>query len=316
MQRITTSRLILERPATRLAERIWRWEADDEIAFMSGSDEELPTPEDIAEALAAWTRPDRQDLHVFSILLKDSEDPIGYLQVANIDPQRQGCDLGILIGEKPYWGRGLGQEALRAAISYCFDDLALNRIGAEIYAINPRSIRLFEACGFRREGTVRDEVVKEIDGERRFVDGYRYSLLRREWSDPKSEMSSSSACASNEALVMDLWRYFNEKEWERSKQLFHEDFIAEWPQSRERFRGCDNFVGMNEAYPGSFEIVVKRISSMGPRVISEVQITPAAGQALFAISFFDVLDGKLHRAIEYWADCYEAQDWRSHWVEL
>lgn len=192
MQRIITSRLIIERPAIRLAARLWRWEADDEISFLSGSDEEFPTPEDIADALTAWTRPDRQDLHVFSISLKDSEEPIGYLQVANIDPQSRCCDLGILIGEKPYWGHGFGREALQAAIAYCFDELALNRIGAEIYAINPRSVRLFEACGFRREGTVRDEVVKEIDGERRFVDGYRYGLLRRDWRVLESETGASS----------------------------------------------------------------------------------------------------------------------------
>lgn len=119
----------------------------------------------------------------------------------------------------------------------------------------------------------------------------------------------------NEALVQDLWRYFHERKWEQSKQLLHEDFVAEWPQSRERFRGRDNFLAMNQAYPGTFEIVVKRLSSSGERVISEVQITPAEGTALFAISFFDVLDGKLHRATEYWADCYDAPAWRARWVE-
>lgn len=210
MQRIATSRLILKRPATRLAERLCGWETDEEIAFLSGSDEELPTPKDIADALAVWTGPDRQDLHVFSILLKDSEDPIGYLQVANIDRQSQCCDLGILIGEKSHWGHGFGREALLAAIAYCFDDLALNRIGAEIYAINPRSVRLFESCGFRREGTVRDDVIKTIDGERRFVDGYSDSLMCRDWSMPTSE-TDASAVATNESLVMDLWRYFNEQ---------------------------------------------------------------------------------------------------------
>lgn len=85
--------------------------------------------------------------------------------------------------------------------------------------------------------------------------------------------------------------------------------------SRTLFRGRYNFVAMNEAYPGTFEIVVKRISSTGERVISEVQITPAEGMALFVISFFDILDGKLHRATEYWADGYDAPAWRSHWVE-
>lgn len=183
MQRIVTHRMVLERPATRLADRLWTWQVDSELQFLSDDSDEPSTPEEVAAILAGWTRMDRQDLHVFTLLTLGDENPIGYVQVANIDPHNQSCDIGLLIGEKQHWGRGLGREALTAAIAYCFDDLGLNRIGAEIYAINARSVRLFEACGFRREGTARDRVVKVIDSTPCFVDGFLYSLLRRDWGE-------------------------------------------------------------------------------------------------------------------------------------
>jgi RimJ/RimL family protein N-acetyltransferase len=53
----------------------------------------------------------------------------------------------------------------------------LNRIGAQIYAFNARSIRLFEGLGFRCEGARRQYVFK--DGT--FKDEVLYSLLKENW---------------------------------------------------------------------------------------------------------------------------------------
>lgn len=181
MQQIATPRLILERPATRIASRLLAWQTDAELLFLSDDSEEMACAEDISEVLARWNRLDREDLLVFSIVTRGGEDPIGYVQVANIDRHNRSCDIGMLIGEKAYWGKGLGKEALQAIVRLCFEELGLNRIGGEIYSINPRSIRLFEACGFVREGVARERVLKTIDGEPRFVDAHYYGLLHREW---------------------------------------------------------------------------------------------------------------------------------------
>lgn len=102
---------------------------------------------------------------------------IGYCMVAFIDMHNRRCKIGLVIGEKAVWGQGYGREVLEALVRYCFDDLCMNRIGAEIYAHNERSIRLFEHYGFKREGSMRQNVLKND----RFEDEHIYGLLREEW---------------------------------------------------------------------------------------------------------------------------------------
>ena len=72
-------------------------------------------------------------------------------------------------------------SSLQAIIAYCFNELGMNRIGAEIYEFNTHSMRLFERNGFRLEGTKRQFIFK--DGS--FKDEYLYSLLREEWESEK-----------------------------------------------------------------------------------------------------------------------------------
>ena len=71
----------------------------------------------------------------------------------------------------------LPSETLQAVLAYCFHELGINRVGAEIYEFNARSIRLFERNGFQLDGTRREYLFK--DGV--FKDNRLYSLLREEW---------------------------------------------------------------------------------------------------------------------------------------
>jgi RimJ/RimL family protein N-acetyltransferase len=69
-----------------------------------------------------------------------------------IEPAQRRCRLGLIIGEKELWGRGYGHQAVAQAADHAFDVLHLDRITAEAYADNPRSVRLLEGVGFVREG--------------------------------------------------------------------------------------------------------------------------------------------------------------------
>ena len=123
-------------------------------------------------------RPPDSDIIDYAIHKKDSDELIGCGMIAHIDRYNRRCDLGIGLGwEKANWGNGYASETLQAIIAYCFKELGMNRIGAEIYEFNIHSIRLFERNGFRREGTKRQYIFK--DGV--FKDERLYSLLRDEW---------------------------------------------------------------------------------------------------------------------------------------
>jgi len=85
--------------------------------------------------------------------------------------------LGIGIGMREYWDRGLGSEALALALRYAFHEMNLHRLTLTVLAYNTRAIHLYEKLGFRHEGTFREFGLR--DGKR--YDMLLYGLLRREW---------------------------------------------------------------------------------------------------------------------------------------
>lgn len=123
-------------------------------------------------------RPEDAEIIDYAIHKKDRDELIGFGMIASINHYNRRCELGISLGwNRENWGRGYASEALQAVIAYCFHELGMNRIGAEIYEFNERSIRLFERNGFRREGTRRQYIFKEGG----FKDEHIYGLLREDW---------------------------------------------------------------------------------------------------------------------------------------
>jgi RimJ/RimL family protein N-acetyltransferase len=77
--------------------------------------------------------------------------------------------------------KGYGTEATQLMVDYLFLSKELARIQAIVDVRHMASQRVLEKAGFQREGTMRDESFDR--GEWR--DFYLYSVLRREWKEPK-----------------------------------------------------------------------------------------------------------------------------------
>jgi len=52
--------------------------------------------------------------------------------------------LGIMIGEKGYWGQGYGSDALKALLRFAFEELNLHRLYLSVFDFNKRAIRCYE----------------------------------------------------------------------------------------------------------------------------------------------------------------------------
>ena len=61
----------------------------------------------------------------------------------------------ILIGERDYWGKGYGTDAMRVFMRYAFEELNLHRLTLRVFGFNKRAIRSYEKCGFHHEGAMR-----------------------------------------------------------------------------------------------------------------------------------------------------------------
>ncbi len=102
---------------------------------------------------------------------------IGNVGLHRINWKDRHAELGIVIGEKAYWGKGYGTDAIRTLLRFAFEEMNLHRVYLRVDEDNPRGIRCYEKCGFREEGRLRETVFRE--GQ--YHDQVVMSILRAEF---------------------------------------------------------------------------------------------------------------------------------------
>jgi RimJ/RimL family protein N-acetyltransferase len=102
---------------------------------------------------------------------------IGSCGFFNNDQRNTSSEFGIMIGDKSYWDKGYGTEAVRLLVKHGFHTLNLNRIYLRVLENNPRAIRAYEKAGFTHEGRQRQADFR--DG--RYIDLLVMSMLRSEY---------------------------------------------------------------------------------------------------------------------------------------
>ena len=96
-----------------------------------------------------------EDSEIFAIETADGTH-IGNIELMDIDSHHRHAELGIVIGEKAYWGQGYGSDAIHTLLHFGFQEMNLHRIYLRVYEDNARGIRAYEKCGFRHEGRLRE----------------------------------------------------------------------------------------------------------------------------------------------------------------
>lgn len=95
------------------------------------------------------------DIYFFTICIQSNNEHIGNIKIGPVNKHHLRADIGIMIGEKKWWGKGFATEAISIVTRYAFEYLKLNRLNAGCYAANRGSARAFEKCGWTREGLLR-----------------------------------------------------------------------------------------------------------------------------------------------------------------
>ncbi len=119
----------------------------------------------------------RQHPLVIEITTPQGWVPIGNVSLFDFNDQHRSAELGIMIGEKKYWNKGYGREAVRLICRHGFETLNLHRIYLWVYATNLRGIRAYEKAGFVHEGRMREAIFNK--GE--YIDLVLMGILRTEW---------------------------------------------------------------------------------------------------------------------------------------
>lgn len=83
---------------------------------------------------------------------------IGICGLFNFDYTARTCELGITIGDRAYWGRGYGREAVSLLVDYAFRLRNFRKVWLRVHGANERAQRAYLACGFVEEGRLRQHV--------------------------------------------------------------------------------------------------------------------------------------------------------------
>jgi len=78
---------------------------------------------------------------------------IGNIRISEINFKHKFATIGIIIGLKSFWSKGIATEALNLSKEYFFKELKLRKFVAGIYANNTGSIKAFKNVGFEIIGT-------------------------------------------------------------------------------------------------------------------------------------------------------------------
>ncbi|HOJ77302.1 MAG TPA: GNAT family N-acetyltransferase [Bacillota bacterium] len=142
------------------------WNCDSEVQYYV----DCNLPDNLIE-LERWYSenvPDR-NYQIYGIETVDGK-LIGDLELDHICWSKREAELRIRIGEKSYWGKGLGTEALNLFLEFVFEKKRLKRVYLRVYHFNERAIRCYLKNGFKQKGILqrqshswKDIVLMEVD---------------------------------------------------------------------------------------------------------------------------------------------------------
>lgn len=140
-------RVILRNKRMSDARKDYQWQRDPELAWLDAAP---PLTCTFAEFLAGYTAevqypgPNRR---AFAIDALDGEH-IGNCVYYNIDHTEGETEVGIMIGNRDYWDKGYGTDALNALVDHIFGRTGLTRCYLKTLASNDRAQACFRNCHF------------------------------------------------------------------------------------------------------------------------------------------------------------------------
>jgi len=103
----------------------------------------------------------QKDTYSFAIETLEDKKYIGGCGINKVDWKNSVVDVGIFIGDKNYWGKGYGTDAMGVLVKFIFEQLNVNKIKLQVFSFNERAIKSYKKCGFKVEGVLRQEIFRE-----------------------------------------------------------------------------------------------------------------------------------------------------------
>ena len=107
-----------------------------------------------------------------------NNEAVGLVIISAIDFKNSTANISVKLSDDCPKRKGIGSKAVKLIQKYCFYELNLNCLTANILEYNIASQKTFEKCGFSKDAVLRKRIFKNG----RYLDLYVYSILRDEYN--------------------------------------------------------------------------------------------------------------------------------------
>ena len=135
-------------------ETMYQWYNDQEVNLWSSGAWPLNTLQN-KDQLAVKFLDGSPDTYRYAILAAN-ELFIGTVGFKEVNNPARSATLFVVIGNKTFWGKGYGTDALITFSRFLFTQWNFHRISLDTWDGNIRAIRVYEKVGFKIEGRQRE----------------------------------------------------------------------------------------------------------------------------------------------------------------
>ncbi|HEX8657811.1 MAG TPA: GNAT family protein [Hymenobacter sp.] len=152
------------------------WLRDPEvIEYSLSAFQAMKTTEQIDHWFAA-TLQEKNSLNL-GIYTEETNALIGYAGLSGISTTNHSGEYFIFIGEKAWWGKGVGTAVTKQVVRIAFTQLNLNRVMLTVSELNTGGLKAYTKAGFVVEGRLRQACCRQG----LFHDKIVMSVLKSEW---------------------------------------------------------------------------------------------------------------------------------------
>jgi RimJ/RimL family protein N-acetyltransferase len=153
-----------------------KWSRDSEYARLLDTDPPtLMSAKSIQDEFEKGLEDQKGYIFIIHTLAENKQ--IGFVGLHSFDWANGNGWASIGIGEREYWGKGYGTEAMMLVLRFAFMELNLHRVSLAVFEFNARAIKSYGKAGFVIEGREREFMNRE--GRR--WDIINMGVLRDEW---------------------------------------------------------------------------------------------------------------------------------------
>ena len=154
MARLMGEKVILREKRLEDAPMDYVWRSDEEIAKLDAAYPLKMTYEEFLRLFKDQLRYPTPGSAKYGIETRAGKY-IGNCMYYDLDSVSHQAEIGIVIGERDYWSKGYGYDAVVTLINHLFSTTQMRRLYLHTLEWNARAQRAFSKCGFTPVSPVR-----------------------------------------------------------------------------------------------------------------------------------------------------------------